>query len=278
MPWPIANRADSLEIDFYYLRRQIGGYLGFGINHADWNDETEQTVQEVIDEGLRSYYFPPPLQPPYTIVEGDVHEWSFMRPTWEFTTEADERRYALPSTFDRPIGDLVYLDTDNAFPTAKHASPSRLLALEARTSFTSPPEYFAIEPMDSAGTEKQTLILVLHPTPDAQYRMALRYQAHAQRLTEDAPFPLGGQVHGPGILASCMAVAELRKIGMQGPLFQVFMQKLAGNIVRDRQRNAHVLGYNGNLALDTFGRSKLRRLNGIFYNDATYSNTSYSGQ
>jgi hypothetical protein len=99
----------------------------------------------------------------------------------------------------------------------------------------------------------------------------------ARRLTDDQPYPLGGQLHGPGILAACLAVTEQRKTGAQGPAWDIFMTRLAANIARDYQRGARNLGYNGNSGNEVFGRGTARRLGGVFYGDVTYNGTRFSG-
>ena len=251
--------------------------MGLSFNHAEWDDEQHEIIREIIDEGTRNAYFPPPLPPPYSMSAGGVHEWTFMRPTWEVTTVADQRRYSLPADFERPIGQLSFKDEDNAYLPVKFVPSSRLRNLENRLDFTAQPEFAAIEPAESTGQSPQEMILVLHPTPDAAYPMVLQYQAQARRLSEDSPYALGGQTFGPVILASCLAMAELRK-GAPGPMSARFYEVLAGAIVRDRARGPAYLGYNGNQYTDSVGRGGLRHRDGIWYGDVTYGGVLYSGE
>ena len=278
--YPISNRAQDLQIDFFYLQRQVGKYMDYGYNAAIWDDEQEQAVQEMIDEGIRQYYFPPPLPPQYAIGMRDVHEWSFMRPTWELHSVADQRRYPLPEDFERPISDLCFTETQNDFyAPIKWTSASRLFKLEFQDNFTTYPQFAAIEPVRSDGDGPQLLQLVLHPTPDSSYELTCQYQAQARRVTAEHPYPLGGQVHGPGILASCLAIAELRKMGADGPMYTKFLERLAGNIARDHERQgAALLGYNGNGSTAFIGRGEARRSGGLYYSEVLYGNTSYSGE
>lgn len=276
--WPIGNRAESLQIDWHYITRQVGKYLGYGYNNKVWDDEQFEAVQEVIDEGVRQYYFPPPLPAEYAAGPMHAHEWSWMRPVHRFEAQGNQRRYPLPEDFERPIGDLCYVSTENDFYTPiKWTSASRLRKLEYQSNFTTYPQYAAIEPDESQGDGPQLLVLVLHPTPDAPYELSFQYQAIAKRLTEEHPYPLGGQIHGRGFLQSCLASAELRQNGAEGPMFAKFMQILAGNIARDHERGAALLGYNGNGVNAIRGRGMLRDAGGLYYNDITYGNTSYPG-
>jgi hypothetical protein len=277
--YPVSNRPLDLQIDFFYLQRQVGKYLDYGYNAANWDDEQVQVVQEIIDEGIRQYYFPPPLPSEFALGMREVHNWSFMRPVFQLITEDDQRRYPLPEDWEHPIGDICFTDTANDFyAPIKFVSAARLFKVEFQDNFTSYPQLAAIEPVRSDGAGDQLLQLVLHPTPDTQYDLTCQYQAHAKRVTAESPHPLGGQVHGPGFLASCLSVAELRKMGAEGPMHRKFFEKLAGNIARDFERQgAAVLGYNGDTSSATFGRGSARRGNLLYYQEVLYGNTSYSG-
>jgi hypothetical protein len=274
--YPIGNRPQDLQIDFFYIQRQVGKYLGYGYAAKIWDDEQKEAVQEIIDEGVRQYYFPPMLPEAYGI---GIHEWSFMRPVATIKTESDQRRYNLPEDFERPIGDLSYNDTDNDFYSpVKWTSPTRLLKLQFQTNFTSYPQYAAYEPIESQGDGPQIQQLVLHPTPDTTYELTFQYQALARRLTDEHPYPLGNQMHGSGMLASCLAVAELRDMGADGPMYKKFLEKLAGNIARDHERGAALLGSMSNGLTAIRGRGMLRDHGGIYYNLVTYAGSEYTGQ
>lgn len=279
MSYPVSNRPQDLSIDFFYLQRQVGKYLDYGYNAATWDDEQKQVVQEIIDEGVRQYYFPPPLPPNFAIGIREVHEWSFMRPVYQLTTVADQRRYPLPEDWERPISDLCFTDTQNDFYSPiKFTSAARLFRLEFQDQFTTYPQLAAIEPVNSDGDGSQLLQLVLHPTPDTNYDLTCQYQAQARRVTAEHPYPLGGQVHGPGFLASCLAIAELRKLGADGPMYSKFMERLAGNIARDHERQgAALLGYNGDAGMSVFSRADARRNQALYYQETLYNNTSYGG-
>jgi hypothetical protein len=268
---PLGDRPDSLHVDYHYIRRRIGRYLEYGYNHATWDDNKRETVQEVIDEGVRQYYFPPPL--PYDLSAGpqQVHVWSFMRPIHRFVTVAGQKRYQMPPDFDRPLSDITYVDEEQGgrMPI-KWTSPARLLKMEYRDDWLSHPHFAAIEPAEATGMAPHEQVIALAPVPDAEYPLAFQYNAIAKRLTEDNPYPLGGQVHGEGILASCLAVAEILRVGGEGALARKFREVLTGNILRDQHRGAQLLGYNGNDSSHVVGRGMARRMGLLFYNNVTY--------
>lgn len=272
--FPQDNRTSSLEINYFRLRREVTRTLFGKINWAELNATQREDVNETIDDGLRQYYFPPPLPPPFALNMNLVHEWSFMRPIHKFKTVAGQRTYPLPDNFERVIGEITYqADEDDFYGPIPITNTIRTLKLENRQEEQSPPRWASLQPAESTGIEPQRQELVLHPTPDATYGLQFQYQALARRLTEDQPYPLGGQLHGPGILASCLAAAEVRMTGGQGARYMNFLSTLAGNIIRDTQRGANVLGYNGNNeGAMLFGRADVREFGGVYYNDVTYGN------
>ena len=256
----------------------VGEYLEIGKGHEEWDDEQNEDVDDIIRDGIQIYYYPPMLESPYAAVPQELHEWSFMRPTWTFKTASDVRRYPLPENFERPVGTITFTSPDNqGYAPINFVSPSSLRAADAAAEMTSYPLLAAIEPGESTGDAPQELLLVLHPTPDAVYTLSLQYQAMGRMLTEDHPYPMGGQIHGPAILQSCLAVAEFRKTGDLGPMHQRFMQLLSSNVVRDRQRGGKVLGYNGNpMTTSVTAQGQLRDSGMLFYDVALYNNTDYS--
>lgn len=276
--WPKTRRADTLGINLHYLRRRVGEYMGYRTSPEGWSQEQIERVDHVIDEGCRQYYYPPVLPPPYAEGAKDVHEWSFMRPVYELETQANQRVYPLPTDWEHPIGNLTFNDTDNDYyAPIQFTNQARLRSLEYQTDFVSYPQFAAVRPVVTQGMAPQTLELILHPVPDKAYQLSVEYQAHARKLTDDNPWPLGGQIHGAGILASCMAAAELYVAKKQGPLYKQFLSTLAGNIARDYERGAAILGYNSDGWDYKKSRGLLREYGALYYNDITYDGGTYSG-
>jgi len=270
--FPQQNRITSLQVDFFQIRRRVSNLM-FGVhNWAELDDVQREEVKEVIAEGLRQYYYPPPLPPPFALTMGIVHEWSFMKPIHKFNTAADQREYPLPDTFETPVGEIYYQrDEDDYYGPIPFVSTTRNLKLENRQEEQSPPRFASLRAEDSTGDSPQLQLLTLHPTPDKEYSLMFQFVATQSILTEDQPYPLGGQIHGPGILSACLAAAEMYMTGSQGPRYMDFMTKLAGNIIRDNQRGPSVLGYNGNhRGARFYGRGDVREYGGVFYQDVDY--------
>jgi len=266
MPYPVSNRRTTFTVDFHYIRRLVGEYLEIGMGEEELDTEQNEVILDIIKDGLQLYYYPPLIE------DGAAHEWSFMRPVTRFNTVGDQRRYPLPDNFERLIGNITrgVPESTSYFPISLTTS-SRLRSLDALERTTGYPQYAAIEPAESTNDAPQTLILVLHPTPDASYSLEFQYQALGTMIDKDHPYPLGGQLHGPGILHACLSVAEFRKTGDQGPMHNRFMQVLAANIARDRQRGARIVGYNANNAGgEVISRAQLRRRNLIDSEDVAF--------
>lgn len=277
MPFPIENRSDSLTVDWFQVSREVGNALGLGRDRALWGDEEREVVQEIIDEGVRSYLYPSAIDKPYN-VPNDVHEWSFMRPLYQMLTATDQREYDLPENFDYMLGEVTFVDDDNDYyGPLRQMSAERLRMLYNTERTTAVPRVCAVRSEPSTGDGPQRQILILHPTPDSEYDLHFQYQATGIRLDEDHPYPPGGQKHSSGFLASCLAAAEMRMTGQQGPAYRRYMELVTANIERDRERGAQFLGYNGNLRGSIMGRGEARRLGFIFYNDTTVGGQLYSG-
>lgn len=278
MVFPLSNRADTLNTDFHYLQRRIGQYLGIGRSPADFDDEQITEIQDIIDEGIRQYAYPPPIAPQYGVGMDQTHEWQFLRPFYEFQTADGQRRYLLPETFEDVIGNVSYDADDTNYTGYLQRYPAnRLQILENRETGNAPPEFFAIEPRSSDGTSPQRYQIVLHSTPDDVYTLHFQYQSQLLQVTENNPYLPGGQSHGSGFYHSCMAVAEMRKIGQQGPWWQKFMQILSANIMRDRRRVPDVLGYNdNNMRGALYGRGSLRRRGGIYYDTLLINGSEFT--
>jgi len=166
MPWPISNRADSLDVDYFYLQRQIGHALTFSFEPAARDDVQEQVVQEIIDEGCRLWYWPPVLGQPWTWKTGESHTWSFMKPTLDVTTQDSQSVYPLPLEFERPAGPLVYSDVSGgvqSYHPIHITSATRVMYLQGQdNASTSPPVLAAIRVSESTGEAPQQQELLLY--------------------------------------------------------------------------------------------------------------------
>jgi hypothetical protein len=100
---------------------------------------------------------------------------------------------------------------------------------------TGPPQCFALCPYTFSPTTGQRWEVVFDPVPDAAYTFDYRYLARPNELSTTNLYPLGGPEHGETILASCLAIAEMRQNNTPGPMMQVFMERLAASIAMDKE-------------------------------------------
>lgn len=256
---------------YRWLCRDIGEFLGLDPNWHIWSEELEQKVARIVEQGLWQYYRPP-------AVDGYAHEWTFMKPVGMLTLEAGVKVYELPLDFERIDGNITYADGDDFYAPIVITSEQRLRELEFTEDFTSYPTMAAVRPRGSIGAAQQLQELVFYPTPNDAYTLRYRYFALPRMLSDDYPYPLGGTAHAEGILASCMAVAEVRRDGKEGAYSRMFVGKLSANIVADMRRGPQYLGYNGDGSVmqgDATRRSELRDM--MYVPSATYNGVEYSG-
>src|SRR4030067_839350 len=71
----------SLTVDYTTLRREIGRFLGYSRDSAEWDADQTTDVADILTSGLRRYLSPPPVSG-----ERYSHEWSFLSPVATLTT------------------------------------------------------------------------------------------------------------------------------------------------------------------------------------------------
>lgn len=75
-----ATSSGSLACDYNNLRREIGRYLDYGRDPADWSANQITDVADILDRGLLQFYYPPDPR----LRNG----WSFLRPKTTMTLSA----------------------------------------------------------------------------------------------------------------------------------------------------------------------------------------------
>lgn len=235
---------EGLGITCGQLRREVGRYLGFDRNPANWNANETQDVWDVIDSGLRQFYRPPRI-------EGEVmsHQWSFLRPQLTIQIEADKDDYELPEDFAGLIDKLYYVSDDSAICPIQIVNEGRILQLRQATLYNtnhSDPRYAAITPLKSDSIHQQRYRLMIWPRPDASRTLRANYYARQSAMRDDNAVPLGASEHAQAILASCLAAAESHlDDDPGGRKWQEFMVQVKASMDFDRRVNAASLGYNG---------------------------------
>jgi hypothetical protein len=236
----------SLSITYSDLLAEVGRYLGYGRDTGQWSTDERADVDSVIKSGLRQFYVPPPIsanEPPYS--------WSFLKPIDTITTQTDTSVYDLPDDFGGVEGNFTFEDGSGKhfIPLSGEGIVRQMQSLNDKSGV---PSIAAVRPKSCDGTTGQRFELVLWKTPDDTYVLSYRKIVLLNALTDLNPYPLGGMTHGETILASCLAIAELRlNDGQRGLNWQAFMSRLAASVFSDRKMNAPgFLGYNGDRSDD----------------------------
>lgn len=98
-----ATTDGSLGMDYDRLRREIGRYLDYGRDPADWDANQIVDVADILDQGLTQFYYP--ATPSLT------RGWSFLRPRARMTLSAPY------NTGTVAVVDGVATVTDGTVPT-----------------------------------------------------------------------------------------------------------------------------------------------------------------
>lgn len=232
--------ATTLTIDLHYLDRRVARMLGLPPDKSRRSSAQQTEVREVIAEGLRMAYQHPEV-PPF---EG--HRWTFLTPSAWLETTADKKWYRLPSDFghiDEQVG-LTYSDDHPGYGPIRVVNEAFLMRNESALTTSAYPMFAAVRQIDSEGKAPQRFEVGFFPIPSADYRLRYRYHAMPQMLTDDEPYPLGGNIHGQLFLAASEAAAEMYENDGRGPYYQKFIETLRTHVQLDMRNGAQYMGKN----------------------------------
>jgi len=216
-----------------YLRTEIGGPdLGTNANYEQWDDFQIGIVDEVIQSGMRNFYFPtlaPGQKKPYA--------WSFLKKEGTITLDGTggDGFYDLPADFGGMVGDLTY-ESDDSLRRIKLISEADFRASESMEDTDGAPKYAAIRAKDATATAAQTYELCLFPVPDAGVDSEVvryRYTSLPGILTTTNLYPNGVAGHAETYAAACLACAEVMFKGQLGPMNQMYQQRLQASVMLD---------------------------------------------
>lgn len=264
----------ALGVRYQDLAKRVAGYLGYGRpsswDDSDWDQGDLDDIRDIIDSGLRQFYYPPQVINPST-GRMHTHEWSFLNPVATLTTEADKADYTgtddgLPSDLNRTIGNMTF-SADTQYPAVQHVGEGYIRSKRAYQSLTDRPQYYSIRPvvMSGSGINAQTFMISFYPTPDAAYTLSFQYEIVPHAVRQSTPYAYGGTHHAETIIASCLAAAELMKNDDRGHHWQRFLELLSTSIEKDKSFSRITnLGYNhdNNTLLEEESRTSYVTYNG----------------
>lgn len=243
-----------LSIQLSDIAGRVGHNLGFGRTPANWTgwqaatpyvasgpDTQLDWVMECVQAGYRRFLYP------ILVDEGPVaYEWSFLTPNKQFQLVAAQTTYDMPDDFQDLVGEFTFQIADNSWQQVRETGIGEVKRwLQQAQGLSTFPQICAIFPKPSDGTQGQRMGIQFAPIPDKPYLLDGRWTVLPGPLTATNPFPYGGAEHGETIIASALAVAEVRFKGeTNGPFQQDFKERLRASIALDREAKPEFFGYN----------------------------------
>ena len=211
------------------------GYPG---NPKVWGYTESQTIDSIMQRGLKVFYVPPPLEGRtdegmITVQEG--HQWTFLKPVGTISLVNTDYQYDLATGFQGVDGEMTYAVGTASTPIAQ-ISEAELRSKQSNENGTGAPEFWALTAgVDTyTGATEHVYEALFYPTPDASYTVTYRYTRTPPILDTSNKYPLGGVGHSQTILAAMKMVAA-EKTEMYAQMRQIFMSQLTASVGQDRQ-------------------------------------------
>ena len=221
----------TASLTFVDLKVEVADYLGYGRTESSWGSSSASRVDSCVQSGYRQFLAAGPAP---SVPLG--FEWSFMKPTTTLATVAATYSYTLPDNHVGIFGPLTF-EPDKGYIGVEHVSEARIRQLrqlgDSSTSPSGRPVYYGIQPIAGTETTGQRFKLILYPTPDAAYTLTYRFVEAQNVLTDTYKYPLGGQLHSETILASCLAIAELRYMDGEQVWQSKYTERLIASVNMD---------------------------------------------
>jgi hypothetical protein len=244
----------TLSISYSDLMEEVGNFLGYKPDSANWSDSERAEVDRYIQAGVRQFYYPPAVQG----VEAG-YSWSFLSPEATIVTVADTGTQDLPDDLARVLGDF-YFDDQQHRNSVIQVSEGRIQACTQRSTDTGAPMYCTVRHKEQVAGTGQRMEVVWYPTPDAVYTLHYEYEAYSGKLSDSNPYPLGGMRHSELVLESCLAAAEQRGNDEIGNHTSIFRSMLSSSVAFDRRQGAKSYGRMGQPQENSM---EFRRSNGM---------------
>lgn len=210
----------SLQITYSELAREVWRFLGYGRTPDSTKTDETTDVADVINSGLRSFYWP-------NLGEGR-YSWSFMRKRATVTTTLGTATYRLVPDFEGPLEGFTY-GVGVGKRRVSRVNEEEILALQGKNDQSGAPEYCALRAVPPEQGDQMLWEVVFYPTPDATYSLAYRYSVSPEELGDTNPYHLGGAAHSECVLEACLMAAEKTMLpehgnGIHAERFQQLLQ------------------------------------------------------
>lgn len=235
----------TLQKDFTDLQKEVGRFLGYGVDTSLWDATETAEVAGIIEDGLQRFYFPD------TDDADNGYEWSFLYPTVSFASVADQEDYDLPEEFGGLQGDLT-LSAGAGYYPIQVVGEQRIRALRQESDISGVPRLAAVrmKAMEYQVNDARALMayeILLYPTPDAVYTITYKcFVTPTPLVSGTKKYPLGGPRHGLTVQEGILAVAESRKEDNAGIHEALFQRRLRASIAMDKKmKTPEQFGYMG---------------------------------
>lgn len=220
----------NLSLGYIDFAQDVGHLLGYGQDVPAFTAEQLADVNWAISAGLRRFYSPSP-------VEGEVHRWAFLEPMATLKTEAKVPDYDLPDDFGGIIGKMTWGESEGYIPIPV-VGEGKIRERRQTAHGNAKPQIVAIRPKAHDPEKGQRFEALFWPTPDAEYNLTYRYTALLQKLTEAAPYPPGGMLHGETIRAAILWAAAEKFVEDEKESKRAdYLDLLRSSIITDRRTN-----------------------------------------
>ena len=239
------------------LCKAVGAYLGYGADDDKWTVSQEDSIDSIVQAGVRQFYYPPKVEGLRT-----VHNWSFLSPVSVLVLSAGTATYPLPGNYSVITGDLVFREEEHKAPVMIiNEGQVRSMATDGKQAC---PQYAGIRVMASDGSSRQTSEISFYPIPDKTYTLTYKYEVYTGSISDSNPYVLGGDTYIELIIASCLAIAERRVDQKKAAQWEGFAELLLAAVQRDRRQGSQIYGDMGGSRYATAPR---RNVTGdIYYN------------
>ncbi|GIW60065.1 MAG: hypothetical protein KatS3mg087_1131 [Patescibacteria group bacterium] len=229
----------ALAVTFDDLRRELGRFVGWGRDFTKWTEDQKTDAQDIIKSALRRIYWPTDTN--LGVVD---YQWSFLQATAVIGGVSGQDTYELPEDFGDVVG-KVHFKNQQAYPPIDVISASDMLRLKSRFVVNGIPKNAAFLPNRTDGSYEQKWVMMVYPTPQADYEFWFRYNISPNYLlSEDRQYPIGGAQFSELFIEGVLAVAEEKLLDAPGLHSERFQLELASAIKRDSRGNiAETLGY-----------------------------------
>lgn len=156
--------------------------------------------------------------------------------------------YTLGDDFGHILSPIYFAEADEADHPARQTSYQDIMVRrqrDAQSAEGSHPTLFAVRPKANDPTLGTRKVLMFWPGISQAATAIYRYRVRPDVLTTTNKYPWGASDHSALFRASVEAQCEIEDLGGQGPLWQVFLTRLAASAAFDARDNRPThLGYN----------------------------------